>query len=119
VEWSSSSNRRDFVIRSIHAQEHEPAENVQRMAVARCEHAIVVVGSEILPVPRADVPYAETVVFGKNGEGVVAVANEAAQQFRLGQSDLSDVLRMAAMAEEHGMSLLVRFGNTRNYAVYH
>lgn len=111
--------RRDFVMCSAHAQEPDPAENVQRAAVTRCEHAIVVVGSGELPVLRADIPDAETVVFGKNEEGVIALANKAAREMQLGQSGLSDVLRMAVRAEEHGMPLLVHFSDTRSYAVYH
>ncbi|CAB1111409.1 unnamed protein product [Ectocarpus sp. CCAP 1310/34] len=106
-------------ISTTHAQEPDPAENVQRMAVARCDHAIVVVGSGTLPVPRAGIRDATPVVFGKNGEGVVALADKAAQEMQLGQSGLSDVLRMAAMAEEHDMPLLVHFSDTRSYAVYH
>lgn len=65
------------------------------MAVTRCEHAIVVVGDEILPDPRLDIPDAEPVVFGQNGEGVEGVANRAAKLLHLSQSGLSDVLRMA------------------------
>ncbi len=110
--------RRDFVIRSVHAQDQGPAENVQRTAVARCEHAIVVVGSETLPVLRLDFPDAETVVFGKDGEGIDTVANEANKMYRLGQNELSDVLRMEARAKEHDRPLLVRLGNTNSYAVY-
>lgn len=110
---------RDLVFCSVHAQEPDLAENVQRRAVARCEHAIVVVGSETVPAPTADIPDAEPVVFGKDGEGVEAVANQAANELKLGQGGLENVLRMAAIAEGHGMPLLVRFGDTRSYAVYH
>ncbi|CAN0533278.1 unnamed protein product [Ectocarpus sp. 12 AP-2014] len=104
---------------TVHAQEPDLAENVQRRAVARCEHTIVVVGSETVPVMTADIPDAEPVVFGKDGEGVEAVANQAANELKLGRSGLENVLRMAAIAEGHGMPLLVRFGETRSYAVYH
>lgn len=108
-----------FVIRSVNAQEPGSAQNGQRMAVTRCEHAIVVVGSGIDPLTRVDIPDAEPVVFGKNGEGVEVVANRAAQELRLGQNELSDVLRMAAMAKEHGVPLLMRLGETQSYVVYH
>lgn len=103
--------------RSVNAQEPDPDSQV--MAVTRCEHAIVVVGHDILPAPRVDIPDAEPVVFGENGEGVVGVANRAAKQLHLSQNGLSDVLRMAAMAEEHGMPLLVRLGETQSFVVYH
>ena len=89
------------------------------MAVTRWEHAIVVAGGEILPVLRAGIPDAKPVVFGENGEGVVGVANRATEQMYLSQNHLSDVLRMAAMPEEHGMPLLMRLGDTQFYVVYH
>ncbi|CAB1113752.1 unnamed protein product [Ectocarpus sp. CCAP 1310/34] len=69
---------------TVHAQEPDLAENVQRRAVARCEHTIVVVGSETVPVMTADIPDAEPVVFGKDGEGFEAVANQAANELKLG-----------------------------------
>lgn len=108
-----------LVIRSVNAQEPDPAQDSQLVAVTRCEHAIVVVGDEILPAPRVDIPDTEPVVFGENGDWVVGVANRTAKQLHLSQSGLSDVLRMAAMAEEHGMSLLMRLGETQSYVVYH
>lgn len=61
---------RPLVIRSGNANQPDPAQDGQEMAVTRCEHAIEVVGYGILPDPRVDIPDAEPVVFGKNGEGV-------------------------------------------------
>lgn len=107
------------MIRSVNENQHDPAQDGQQMAVTRCEHAIVVVGDGILPAPRLDIPDAEPVVFGQNGEGVEGVANRAAKQLHLSQSGLSDVLRMAGLAEAHGMPLLMRLGETQNYVVYH
>ena len=89
------------------------------MAVHRCEHADVLVGGELNPVHRVDIPLAQPVVFGKDGEGVGGVASRAAEQLFLGKIDLANVLRMAETAKEHGMPLLVRLGESQSYAVYH
>eukprot|EP00903_Cladosiphon_okamuranus_P019499 g17932.t1 len=91
----------------------------QAMSVTRCEHAIVVVGEGIVSIPRLGIQDAEAVVFGQNEEGVLGVADRAAKQLHLSRSGLSDVVRMAAMAQEHGMPLLMRLGETQNYVVYH
>jgi len=108
-----------LVFRSIDTQESEPAQNGQRMAVYRCEHASVLIGDEVNPVRREDIPEAEPVVFGKDGEGVLGVANRAFEQMYLGQRGLADVSRMAVIAEEHGMPLLMRLGDSQSYVVYH
>lgn len=97
----------------------DPAQDGQQMAVTRCEHAVVVVGDGTLPNVRGDIPDAEPVVFGKNGEGVEGVANRAAKLLHLSQSGLSEVLRVAGLAADHGMPLLMRLGETQHYVVYH
>ena len=97
------------------APEQEP--NGQQIAVGQCEHADVILGGGT--TPKADTSEAEPVIFGKDGEGIESLGDAATTQMVLTQSNFGAILRMAATADEHGVPLLMRLGETQSHVVYH
>ncbi|CAB1103885.1 unnamed protein product [Ectocarpus sp. CCAP 1310/34] len=97
--------------------EPEQAPKAEQIAGDQCVHADVILGDGT--TPKADIPEAETVVFGKDGEGIESVGDAVITQMVLTQGSFDTILRVAATAEEHGVPLLMRFGETQTYVVYH
>lgn len=97
--------------------EPELAPNAEQVAAGQCEHADVILGDGT--TPKADIPEAEPVIFGKDGEGIESVGDAAITQMVLTQGSFDTILKMAATAEEHGVPLLMRLGETQTYVVYH
>ena len=97
--------------------EPEQESNGQQIAVGQCEDADVILGGET--TPKVDIPEAEPVIFGKDGEGTESVGDAATTQMTLTLSSFDAILRMAATADEHGVPLLIRLGETQSCEVYH
>ena len=100
---------------SVLAQAADVSGN-ERTAADRCEHATVVLGDGA--VPRSDIPEAEAILFGDEGEGIQTLAEKALARGCWGQGDASTISRLAQAAVENGFPLVVRLGDTQSYAVY-
>ena len=104
-----------FFSRSVLAEAADAGGNEQT-APGRCEHATAVLGDGATPKP--DIPEAEAVLFGEEGEGAQALAEKAQARGCLGQRDASTISSLAQAAAEDGFPLVVRLGDTQMYAVY-
>ena len=78
----------------------EQESNDQQIAVGQCEHADVILGGRT--TPKADIPEAEPVIFGKDEEGIESVGDAATSQMVLTRSSFDAILRMAAILDEYG-----------------